>query len=332
MNQREAILAGVMGLIAVAYVAPKLADRFFFAPVRAKDQQLDNLQQQVKLKQKQLAEAQDNEYDLKSWATKALPADPHVAQTLYEQYLHQVLGDLDIRQPLVTPTAPQARNDHYLRLPFQVRAFCSLEQASDFFHAFYSTPLFHQIRHVSLKPVMREGRQGFDLNVQIEAVSLRDAVAKDRLPATVDAKKLRRDRARELAIVVDKNIFQPTRFVDRDRPPPPRDDRGNIYLTGSVSVDGVAHVWLTNRREDRRFVVAQGANVDLAGIRAQVSEVAPDHVVLTMDGQRGVVRLGQSLANWRKETTVSKANEVIIAPAGDTKPYEVPATAVKPGA
>lgn len=288
MNQREKTLALLVAGVGVVTFAPSIFARYWTEPIKGKDAQINALMDQIRAKQLEVARADDAAYDLRQWAGKALPADVHLSQTLYENYLHQLLDRAKIANPTITPGAPQVQADQFTRLPFNVHFQATLDSLAEALHDFHATPLLHQIRRLGLKPAVADGDRSvgekFDVTWTIEAVLVDDATAKDALPAGLPKTKARLPP--EVALLTDKNIFQPTAFAPPAppaavrQPDPPRDDRSDIYLTGAVTVDGVAQVWLTNRKTGERLAFRQGQTLSVAGMQAEVVEVRSDEAVL----------------------------------------------------
>ncbi|MGL4464852.1 MAG: hypothetical protein ACRC1K_22080, partial [Planctomycetia bacterium] len=280
MNQREKVLGAVVVLIVGAYFAPKLFDGWLAAPLRAKDAELADLEKQVKNKLLERETTRDAEFDLGAWTAAALPGETNVAQTLYEEYLHQLLTTAKIEKPTVTPSAVQTKADHLVRLPFAVRMHCSLDQLADFLHRFYGTKLLHQVRRLSLKPIAPDGKttpsDRFDVQLTVEAVSLADATAKDRLPAP--SKGPSAPMPPEFTLFADKNVFRPTQLAPKgtDVAPAGATDRSQVVLTGSMVVDGAGKLWFTNRKTNTRLYVSVGEVLEAEGFRGDVVEASPD--------------------------------------------------------
>ena len=313
MNRREKILLG-----AVCAILGYLGLEWFIVnsvqgPIAAKEAQIEDLFGKIEAKRKELHAARIAQNDLARWRDRALPANVNLAQTAYQEFLRKLVEDVGIEAPTITPNAVfrNRKAGHFVRLPFTLTAKCGLDQLTRLLHRFYGSGLLHQVRGLSLTPVITDDAvRTFDLTLTIEAASMRDAAAKDGLPnvppEAPDAPKLA--SLDHYAVFESKNVFQPTKLVDKAPPPPPRvaepvravveDDREDYKVTGTVEVDGVATLWLGNDETNQPLFVPEGEYLDIPGMRAKVIKVSPREVLLEVDGRRGPLELGQTLAAW----------------------------------
>ena len=311
MSARERLLAlavvGVLGVVGLRWGL----NRYWFEPMSDRSAHIQRLQSQLLTRQGELYEAKVAKLHFDQWRRTALPRDLCLAQTLYQDYLRGLLEDASVTRPSITALAPRARGETYAVLVFSVRAECGLDRLSQLLRGFYQAPYLHAIRRLNIQPVGEDGRvASFDVLLAIEALAMPDTVATENLP-TLDS-----DGPRERTVpsdwstlLVEKKLFQPTRFAAPPPPPakiaavqatasPKPDDRGNIYVVGTVVVDGAANLWLVNRRTGEQLRFAEGSELRVDGMDANVLHVSPESVLLEVDGQVGTVRLRQSLLDW----------------------------------
>lgn len=314
MNQREKLLAGVIVLILGYFGIEWFVTKIIAGPLREKDELLASAEKQVQAKQAELMNCRAAQFDLERWKSRALPANISLAQTLYQDYLHRQLAAAGIERPTITPSSPSnARGkEAFVRLPYHVQAQCDLKQLTRFLYSFYQSGVLSQIHRVSLSPIVRDDRlKAFDVSLDIEAVSMHDAKSKDALPApptgTTPARTIE-----EYALISELNVFSPTKWTAKSAPivaapkskPPAVDDRGNFYVRGTVIVDGIANLWLTNDKTKSRIVIPEGKELKIAGMEATVVKITSDQVVLRVDDKLGEVRLGGNLASWKQVEVV----------------------------
>jgi hypothetical protein len=291
----------LLGYLAIQFVVKKN----ILEPLRAKDAEITNLVSQVAAKQKELYAAQDAEYDIRSWQARSLPADLSLAQTLYQDFLRQLLEEAEISRPKIAPSAPASQGNHYRRLPFLITARTGLAQLTRFLHSFESAGYLHQIRRLAIKPVVTEGKlDGFDVSLSIEAASLPDATTEGKLPKKPERPPLKVPTLADVGVIAAKNVFQPTSLVEasvevvEEAKTEEKDERSSIYLTATLEENGVAKVWLTNRETNERSIIAEGEPISIGGMKGTVVEISAREVLFRVDDKVGAVRLGNNLASW----------------------------------
>lgn len=309
MNQRERLLGiGVAALLGYLAIQSIVKSRIL-EPLRAKDAELTALAQQVKDRQAALAAARDAQFDIEQWRTRSLPGNVSVAQTLYQDFLRDLLDKAGIAKPKVTPAAPIPQADHYRRLPFSISARAELGQLAHFLHSFHATGMLHQIRRLVLKPNVEEGKiQGFDVTLGIEAAALPDAKEKEKLPvpAPPPGKKPDATPLDAFALFSEKNIFQPTTLVgaaEKNKEGPAEsetDERADWFITATLEQGGVSKLWLTNKKTGKRIVAAEGEPIEVSGFRGKAVRIEPSAAVLKSGDKLGSVRLGQDLSAWKE--------------------------------
>lgn len=306
MSNRERILAAgvalLVGLIGVRW----FVDRVIQEPLRLKDAELATLSEQVMKKQQELQEAQDAEFDIRDWQSRALPADMSLAQPLYLDFLQDSLALAGIHRPQLLPVSVERRANHYsvLRCPINVK--CTLDELTRFMNEFYATDLLHNFRNISIKPspdhkgVVEE----FDVAMTVEAVSLHDAVADDSLPGVDEFQQEPKPLAEELTLFASKNLFQPTELkkpappiVARARPPAPEpDERGDYYINATLRHGSVGTVTFFNKKTKKELELHEGDKIEISGLKnAKVVEVSPPKVLLQVDGSLALGVLGGDL-------------------------------------
>lgn len=310
MNQREKLLAGIVGIIVSAFGVRWFVDTKLVQPLKLKDMELANLNTKLEVAQQQFRHAKDAEFDINLWRSLALPANPSTAQTIYASYLETLLKFSGIDKPSISPPQARLAGSDYTRHRFTVNARMDLKQLARFLVGFYKTDALHQIRQLDLKPELEKDRlKDFNVTIGIDAVSMRDADAKVDMPKPKNPayRNLFVDRKPEdFTLFASKNPFQPTKFVAANvaRVEPKRteerDDRGNYVMTGVVVSDGTPQLWLTDKSNNKKMFLTKGDDVKIPGFNGKVVEVNPHEALFEIANDIGVVRLGKSLASWAK--------------------------------
>lgn len=321
MNNREKILAAAVAILFAYMGLQWIVTKRIIEPLRAKDVELANLELSMKTKEAEVTKAKQAEADVENWKSRALPQKTDLARTLYQDYLRTLCADAGISNTTTTSTRPNARGTYFTRLPFTLRApGCDLMQLTKLLYAFYSSDILHQIRRISLKPVIERGRlREFDVTLSIEAISMSDALAKDDLPKLKAPPKGTpapppKRPITDFELFAKKNPFQPSRFIKSDEivrsTEPDHDERADYYVFGTVVEDGVGKVLLKNSKAGKILKVPVGEEVKIGGLQAKVVEVLPgQRVVLQVGSQLGSVVPGRSLASWSALPQLSQARQ-----------------------
>lgn len=310
MTQRERILAIVVGALLAVAALHWVVKYKVLAPIEARKSEFIAVENEVARLQEQERNARFAEFDLNEWKTLALPADISRAATLYHDYLRGLLDKSGIRLPTITPESPSNRGDQFRLLTFQVKAKSGIDELVRFLHTFHQDPLLHQIQHLSITPVVADGRTNtVEVSFAVEALSLRDAISKDALPANRESGAARRRFVSPpldaLALVSEKNLFQPTKWTNSDVKRGA--ERQDFIVRGTMVADTRGTLLVVNQKSNERILVPEGDYLRVAGIAAKVLTVAMGEAILEIDGERGRLRLGENLSNWKKLEIESQA-------------------------
>lgn len=310
MNARERNLLIGLGAVVGAWILWTVVRSRIVEPLRLRDEQIVALASDVAAKERQVERAKRAAERIEQWRLVALPGDVSLAQTLYLDQLRRTLERSGIERPTIRTSRPIKRGDDYSRVPVGVDARCQLNELTSFLRQFDEAPILHQIRRLRIQPVVKDGRiEAYDCSLSIEALSMPDALAKDRLPTREDAEAVlakRPPRAdHDFQLFAAKSPFQPTEIVDRGQRREPsesqrtRDERNDTYLVAAVTVDGASEIWLRNRSSNARKVVPEGGAIEIEGFQGTVLKVSPDSVLLQVDDRVGPLSIGKNLAAWR---------------------------------
>jgi hypothetical protein len=312
VNARERLLAIGLGTVVGGWLLISTVKSRIIEPLRAKDGQILALQSQIETSKTQLAAAQRGAMELSGWRRASLPADDSVAQTLYLDFVRRLLSEAGIDRPTIRPGRSIERAGIFSRLPVTLDARADLEKLTAFLKAFEDAPLLHQIRRLRIQPVLKESKiESYDLSMSLEGVSMPDSFAKDTLPTKESAGDLvahrpaRRDQ--EFKVFVEKNPFQPTAVTsasaaasEKKDSASAKDERSEYYLRAVLFVEGEGIVWFVKQGVDEKKILKTGEKLEIGGLSATVDAIESDGVRLKVGDGVGIVRLGKSLADWKK--------------------------------
>lgn len=149
------------------------------------------------------------------YAARALPYDPDLARSRYQEWLLQLVESHELESPSVDAAQPIAiqiragrnrreRKTVGHRIGFSLRAQCTLAHLTDFLFDFRQAGHLHKIRSLALTPLSVQGK--LDMSLTIEALSLTAAPSKDQL-SEWEMIPGEHDSLQSFAPVVQRNLF-----------------------------------------------------------------------------------------------------------------------------
>jgi len=305
LQPREKKLAAVVAGLAVVLGAWYVVDGVRTAFDR-RTIQLEAAQRDLRQKRLQAARAAVAVERLADHQRRSLPRDRELARSLYQNWLAATLDDAGLEQVQVDPGRPTVVRDNYAKLPYAVRAQGSLERVGRWLAMFYRAGHLHQIRDLSLQPL--GGGAGLQMTATIEAASLVDADARDRL-ATSNVGPLDEARAAEAVKTIStRNWFaayvpppppKPPAPPTSAPPPPPKpvfDEAKFAVLTSIIFVDAKPQAWVNVRPTKQLLRLQEGDGIEVGQFRGKLVRIGAQEIEVEQDGKRRTVALGKSLA------------------------------------
>jgi hypothetical protein len=268
MNQRERILAIILGAIAVLGGGYVLVAHVYQPALDGRDNRISQLDKDLATKEKQVRDAQAKKKQLDDWRKQSLPSNVNLSLGEYEKYLRDLFvksgfqaGSFSIKhkEPAKAAATPAARakKQSYSTLTFTVQGHGNLESLVKMFEGFHRTPLLHQVKTIDLlRPsTPRQDYRTGDLEVTltIEALLLEGAENRDTLVAKeAPAPTLLAAAARTYSAIAARNIF-----FGIAQPPPASDFEGNryVYLTDITrNEEGGIEAVLYDRYNNQEYV------------------------------------------------------------------------------
>jgi hypothetical protein len=205
MNRRERLLAGsiaCLALIMALYFVWTSAS----AALHQRNSTLANLRKQLQEQERTLTKADRATRQLAELQRRSLPTDRELATSLYQQWLLNLIDRIGFVDPSVLVTDRRTRSGYFDQSRFEINAYATLDQLTEFLAAFYSSGDLHRIQLLSIKPV-KDSHQ-LDLSIAVETISLPGAQR-----ATVGDVASNRFAADELPAlrrtVIDRSMFFP---------------------------------------------------------------------------------------------------------------------------
>ena len=179
------------GLVVVGlYFMDSLYRKWIEQPNQQLTAQLEDLAEKVNASRTEQLIAQKQGKRLESFAARALPDDPQLARSLYQQWLLNLVeaneltsASVDAAQPvrvdIRSRTKKGTRQAIGYRINYSLRGKATLAKLSSFLNDFRKAGHLHKIRSITLNPIGNEGR--LDADLTIEVLCLKASANKDRL-------------------------------------------------------------------------------------------------------------------------------------------------------
>jgi hypothetical protein len=233
MTQRERTLGVAIGVCVLAVAAVFMVNAANSA-FDSRETQLMELEQEKRKKDRSVQAGVRAERQLKDFEKRSLPGDPTLAGSLYSQWLLKKAVESGIASPNVSLGPARPKVDVYVMHSFLLDGQADLKQVTHFLYQFYSAGYLHRIGRINLKPLT--GKKLLDVNITVEALSLKDA------PNVAELKPPPSDRIAGKSLesyvdsIVGRNLFfpanQPPKFAS------PGTQRGNPNRSVSFTVKG----------------------------------------------------------------------------------------------
>jgi len=304
MNPRERNMVLALGGVALLFVGRWIVMDVVLGPVRERHTRLERLDADLERKRFEIKSQQLAADQLKKWKESALSSDPNAGTSvLYRGYLTELLTKAGIKNQNVQPGAVRQMRDAYQLLTFTVDAECDLTKLAKLLYEFQRTDLLHAIKSIDVRPQITNDKiDHFVAKLDVEVLAFNDAAAKEKL---VPGGKSDGKKVDDFKLFVDKNFFQPTNVVDRDRiVRSDRDDRPNVKFHGISRADGGSPTFhFYNSSTNKPMELKVGEVIDIAQMKAKIMGFDTEAgVLLEVGGKVGAVRSGQALSTW-KETS-----------------------------
>jgi len=283
-KRRKGLLLGVATVVLAMICGDWLWRNAVEGPTELRERRLAGLQRARQQRENALAQARKAGQQLAKWEAQSLPSDPEVARSLYQAWLLELVGFVELRNPNVDSGSPVSRKGLYQTISFSVRGRGTLEQLTTFLFEFYSADHLHQIRSLSITPLQKSDQ--LDLSISIEAAVLATATRRDRL-STERSDRLASEPLEDYYPIARRNLFG---FGGNP------DATDYTYLTAVVHVDDELEAWFTLRATDEVLKLREGQNLSIGQFRGTVREIEASDVVLESEGERWLLTIGENLA------------------------------------
>ncbi|MBN2217380.1 MAG: hypothetical protein JW719_08385 [Pirellulales bacterium] len=303
LKRREKILAATAAAL-VAIVVLQVVYSSFAGPGEDLQRRRDELATGIERKENMLANGRRAAAKLETRRRASLPPDPEVAQSLYEMWLRQLATDARLSDTKLTFLSRQPVGDVFHVLRFNLHAKATLGELTDFLYRFYRAGYLHQIVSLTITP--KDQGAALDVTMMVQALSLTDAPAADKLVA-VDSDRPLDTLAAYRRKIAGRDLFAP--YVPPrpvvSRPVVPRpvvetvDPLAFTELNAIIAVGGRPQVWINAKMTGDHYELFEGEEARIAGVRCKILRIDQREAEIEVDGKPFLVPYGKSLRDGK---------------------------------
>lgn len=282
---RQYVLLGLLGLVAVANMADWLVNSLLQGPLQERRSKQEQLQTDIQKRQDTLKATREAGKQLDGWKRQSLPADREVARSFYRSWLVELLEGTGFRSPFVDSGSPVNRQGLYVAFPFTARGQASLDQLTSFLFDFSESGYLHRMQTISITP--RSNSTLFDISMTIEALQLPGVNESSEIPER-QVHRLSSATVDQYAAFSRQNIFGVENELN--------DPFENTFVTAIIESDGQPQVWIAQRLIDQTDRLQTGEVLEIDGIEARVLSILERDVVIELGGRPVLLTIGESFA------------------------------------
>ena len=270
---------------------------------------LDDLNGVLNASKSEQLVAQKQGKRLESFAARALPDDPQLARSLYQQWLLNLVetneltsASVDAAQPIQVEIRSRTKKGKRQlvghRINYSLRGQATLAKLSGFLNDFRKAGHLHKIRAITLNPIGNEGR--LDADLTIEVLCLEASANKEQLG---------------LWEVVDEAAIAPSTYDHLVR--------RNLFARGFAKAlfdvelkaitsnrEGIAQAWFRIDGRGTTKTIAAGNQIPVALHDIVVIEVLSNKVLVRVNEESHWIKLGQSIGEVCSSTQESTLGNI----------------------
>ena len=278
-------------------------------PNQQRTAKLDDLNEMLNASKSEQLVAQKQGKRLESFAARALPDDPQLARSLYQQWLLNLVetnqmtsASVDAAQPVRLEIRSRTKKGNRQlvghRINYSLRGQATLGKLSGFLNDFRKAGHLHKIRAITLNPIGNEGR--LDADLTIEVLCLEASANKGQLGVWE---------------VVDEAAVAPSTYDHLVR--------RNLFARGFAKAlfdvelkaitsnrDGIAQAWFRIDGRGTTKTIAAGNQIPVALHDIVVIEVLKNRVLVRVNEELHWIKLGQSIGEVCSSKLESTLGEI----------------------
>ena len=299
------LIAG--GSVFGLYGADQLYRGWIEQPRQELTSNIDKLSDDIQKDNQTRFAAQKAAKRLDEYQHRALPADPAIAKSLYQQWLLDMVDRFELASASVDASQPtpieiksrtkrgkRVRIGH--RIDYSVRGQTTLTKLTAFLDAFRRASHLQKIRSVSLNPLGNDGR--LDVNLSIQVLCLDDASSETALSDWT----ITEDAAEQLAqgdVLVQRNPFAKG-FAKALR------DMELKAIT--VNRQGATQAWFSTSARGKIEKVEAGKLIPSPLHEIFVATIESDRVLIRFNDSEHWIKLGESIGEVVEPATANTSS------------------------
>lgn len=349
MNSRERTLTAALLGAVVLGGGVFLFYQFYLVPLGERQTRIRTATASVDEKKKRISEVMAQKEMLAEWSKLSLPSDEGFSRLKYEQHLHKLIkesgipeGNMEVKpgnsgEAYRGTTFAGKKEPFFIPLNFTVLGRADLPQLLKLLGQFYSTPLLHRIKLVTIGRVKTgaDSRPGglaqkstdLEIHLDVEAIIVQGAENRDEiLPKEPPAPRNLAEPQRDYTVMTSKNIFYgPT-------PPPPKlaegtDPATTVQLTHiGRTEEGHVQVLLCDNSDNKIWFLYPDRTKDIKDIfeiktkkgdvhvTGVVTRVEDRDVVFRVGDKQYSIHLGQTIADALRKPLSEAEVRVLASP------------------
>ena len=298
-DKRTRTLLLVLGSIGVLYTGDLAYRSWIESPRQEAERQKSRLEKRIRATKLSLAKSKRIAADLEQLEGQSLPWDLEVARSSYQSWLLQLVQRAKLQTPNVDSSEPvplsvgrggrRAKPDYH-KIGFTLRTRGSLKHVVHFLFDFYRADHLHKIRSMNLNPVGRD--RNLDLTLSIETLVLSTALREKELSPGV-SERLASAKREDYQPLVRRNLFNSGGGAEA---------ANKVQFTAVTrNRDGTSQAWFRIAPGGKTQILSAGQPLNCPGLEVLVLEVLPAATILSVDGERIRLQVGQRLAEGTSE-------------------------------
>lgn len=307
MSQREKLLAGLVALAVLLWGGTVGLQRY--RQTRDRNEELAlSTQGELSLATTAALRGRNAQRRLRNWQRQALPTNLDIAKSLYQDWLRQQFVQAKLEVKDIREQSPRISRSNFQQATFIVTASGSLQHLTTFLYNFYQSNHLHRISAANLSPT--SNRENLNISLTIDALSLPTSDRTDQL-ADGSSDTFSEPLEDFASALVGRNIFvahkppQPANTKVAEATPQQDDDESDpqaeaAFVTGmTYGADGWQMSIRMNDSGKLRYF-RRGDRIDIGKFSGEVAELDGRRVIITNDGGRHELVLGQNLSQARR--------------------------------
>ena len=287
-----AACAGVFGL----YMIDALYRNWIEQPQTELNRRIETLSNDLTESKQQQLQSQKTGRRLAEYSARALPSDPMLARSSYQEWLLELVDQhkfaatsVDASQPVPLEIKSRTKKGKRIRIghriDYSLRGQASLAKLAEFLDQFRKAGNLHKIRSLTLNPIGSEGR--LDVNLSIQVLSMESSMNESDVGDWTMLSEAQ-ESLKPAAALVRRNPFA----------------RGFAKALNDVQLraittnrEGIIEAWFAADARGSIKKVPAGSNIPLALHEITVVEILRDRVLVNVNQEPQWIQMGESIGD-----------------------------------